>query len=72
MHGLPPTLGLGPCTPTRVRKKVADSTPAAQHSLPGQLTGLGLLGVHRQESMVDSLCHIQRHFQAMQYTAWQI
>ena len=43
----------------RVRRKVAETMPMAQHSLPQQVVGSGLLGVHRQEGMVDSHQHTE-------------
>ena len=38
---------------------MAESAPGAQYSLPGQLAESGLLGIHRQESMVDSHHHAE-------------
>ena len=65
-------VGLGVCVPTQGWKEGAETMPMAQHSLPGQVAGSGLLGLHRRESLADSRCHIQRYFQAAQCVAWQI
>ena len=59
------------CT-LRVGRKVAETRPMAQHSIPGKVMGSGLLDVHRQESIADSRHHTQRYFQAMQCAAWHI
>ena len=57
--------------PTGVGKKLAETMPVTQCSLPGQVAGSDLLGVHKQETMVDFYNHIERCFQAMQCSAWQ-
>ena len=51
----------------RVRRNVAETMPTAQRPLPGQAAGSGLLGVHKQGSIVDSHRHTQRYFQDAQF-----
>ena len=58
--------------PLRAGRKVAETMPMAWHSLPGQVVKSGLLGLHRQESMVDYCHHTKRCFQAVQYSVWKI
>ena len=57
------TLGLGAWMPTQGQEKGVESVLT---STPTWATARwNLLGVFRQESMADSCCHTQRHFQDM-------
>ena len=58
--------------PLLVSRKLAETMPMAQYSPSRQAADSGLLGLQRQESMVDSHHHTQRYFQAMQCATWQI
>ena len=59
---------LVPVCSFRVMRKVAETMPTAQWSLPGQVVESGLLGVHKQENLgIPATIH--SYFQAMQCAA---